>query len=179
MQKGYRYRITGMGVVRSAWERAGTGPGGPAFTPKGETERNINATWRLDRTGGRGDREKPNRRGSPRYNRFAAIRQLKGQIGVEDVDSIEVELGVEAALDIIGLAKTMLLAGEQEIAHMFTLAAEGLNHGLRLVRGHDRVFVALEEDHRLRQPVRMMDRRALTVTRLLLRIGPDKPVEIA
>src|SRR6266487_909162 len=95
-------------------------------------------------------------------------RPLKRQVAVEDVDSIEVELGVEAALDVVGLAKPMLLAGEQKVADMSALAAERLNHRLRLVRWHDRVLVALEEDNGLRQPVRMMDRRALAVARLLL-----------
>src|SRR5215472_17061761 len=57
----------------------------------------------------------------------------------------------------------MLLAGEQEIANMIALASESLNHALRLVRWHDRVLVALEKDHGLRQPVQTADRRALVV----------------
>jgi hypothetical protein len=47
-----------------------------------------------------------------RHNESAATRPLKRQIGVEDVDSIEVELGIEAALDVLGFAKPMLLASE-------------------------------------------------------------------
>jgi len=41
---------------------------------------------------------------------------LKPQPDLEHLDRIERELGIEAALDGVGLAEAVLLAGEQEIA---------------------------------------------------------------
>ena len=107
------------------------------------------------------------------------LRALERQPGPEHLDRIEIELGIEAALDVAGLAEAVLLAGEQEIADRIALAPQRLDHGLGLVRRHDGVLVALEEDHRLRQPVRVIERRALAIARFLLRIGSDQPVEIA
>src|SRR5262249_16597301 len=73
----------------------------------------------------------------------------------------------------------MLLAREQEIADWIALAPQRLNHAFCLVRRHDGVLLPLEEDDRLREPIRMIKRRALAITRLLLRIRSDQPVEIA
>ena len=73
----------------------------------------------------------------------------------------------------------MLLAREQEISDRIASAPQRLNHTLRLVGRHDGVLLPLEEDHRLRQPIRVIKRRALAIARLLLRIWSDQPVEIA
>ena len=93
--------------------------------------------------------------------------------------SKEIQFGVESALDIGSLAKPMLFPSEQEIADRRTVAAERRDHGFGLVRRHDGILVALEENHRLRQPPGMEQRRALAVESLLLGIGSDQPVEIA
>src|SRR6266536_425560 len=106
-------------------------------------------------------------------------RASEREPGPEDFDRIEGEFRIEAALNVAGLPEAMLLAREQEIAHRIALAPERLDHAFCLVRRHDGVLVPLEEDHRLRQPIRVIERRALAIARLLLRIGSDQPVEIA
>src|ERR1700730_11837885 len=100
-------------------------------------------------------------------------QQLKRQARLKDLDRIEVQFGVEAALNVAAFAKSVLLAGKQEVADRLAPAAERRNHGLGLVRRHDRVLVALEEDHRLRQAIGMEQRRACAIERLLLRIRTD------
>src|SRR6185436_9606519 len=88
------------------------------------------------------------------------------------------EFGIEAALNVAGPSEAMLLAREQEIADRIALAPQRLDHAFCLVRRHDGVLIALEEDHWLRQPIRVIERRALAIARFLLRIGSDQPVEI-
>ena len=78
-----------------------------------------------------------------------------------------------------GLPEAVLLAREQEIADRIALAPQRLDHGFCLVRRHDGVLITLEEDHRLRQPIRVIERRALAIAGFLQRIGSDQPVEIA
>ena len=46
----------------------------------------------------------------------AGVSASKRQSRPEHLDRIEIELGIEAALDVAGLAEAVLLAGEQEIA---------------------------------------------------------------
>jgi hypothetical protein len=84
---------------------------------------------------------------------------LKGQIDAEDIDSIEVELGVETALNVASLPEAMLLAREEEIANRIAFAPQRLNHSFCLIRWHDGVLVTLEEDHRLSR-ADARDRRA-------------------
>src|SRR6266567_3813936 len=104
---------------------------------------------------------------------------LERQADLEYLDRIEGELGVEAALDVGGPAKAVLLAREQEIADRIAFAPKRLDHGFGLIRRHDRVFIALKEDHGFRQPIHVIKRRALTIALLLPRIRADQPVEIA
>src|SRR5262244_237347 len=104
---------------------------------------------------------------------------LEREPSAEDFDRIEGEFRIEAALNVAGLAEAMLLAREQEIADRIALAPQRLNHAFRLVRRHDGVLFPLEEDDRLREPIRVMERRALAIARFLLRIRSDQPVEIA
>src|SRR5262245_43227817 len=90
----------------------------------------------------------------PRRVRSRA-RRSKRQTDLEDVDGVEGKLGFEAALDVRSFAETMLLARKQEITDRIAFAPQHLDHGFRLVRRNDLVFFSLEEDHRLRQPLRM------------------------
>src|SRR4051794_8874114 len=76
--------------------------------------------------------------------------RLEREPSAEHLDRIERKLGLEAALNICGLEKSVLLAREQEIADRVTLAPQRIDHGLGLVRRQDGTLVALEEDHRLR-----------------------------
>src|SRR5215468_5530334 len=107
------------------------------------------------------------------------MRASEREPGPENFDRIEGEFRIEAALNVAGLPEAMLLAREQEIANRITFAPQRLNHTFRLVRRHDGVLLPLEEDHRLRDPIRVIERRALAIARLLLRIRSDQPVEIA
>src|SRR5215471_10346141 len=92
---------------------------------------------------------------------------------------IKGDLRLEAALDVGGLAKAMLLAREQEIADGVSLASQRLDHDLGLIRRHHGVFGTLKKDDRLRQPIGVIKRRALAIARLHFRKRPDKPVEIS
>src|SRR5215470_15630910 len=100
------------------------------------------------------------------------------QLDLEHLDRIEGELRIEAAPYGVGLAESVLLAGEQEIADGTAFAPQHIDHHLGLVRRHDRVLLALEEDHRLRQPLRVIERRTLAIALHHRRIGPDQPIEI-
>src|SRR5260221_5561080 len=71
----------------------------------------------------------------------------------------------------------MLLAREKEIADRIALAPQRLNHALCLVWRHDGVLVPLEKDHRLREPIRGIERRPLAIARLLMRIRSDQPIQ--
>src|SRR5215472_18849764 len=104
---------------------------------------------------------------------------LEREPSPEDFDRIEGEFGIEAALNVAGLAEAMLLAREQEIADRIAFAPQRLNHTFCLVRRHDGVLLPLEEDDRLREAIRVIERRALAIARFLLRIRSDQPVEVA
>src|SRR5262249_56039670 len=104
---------------------------------------------------------------------------LEREPGPEDFDRIEGEFRIEAALNVAGLAEAMLLAREQEIADRIAFAPQRLNHTFRLIRRHDGVLLPLEEDDRLREAIRVIERPPLAIAPFLLRIPSDQPVEIA
>src|SRR5262249_44153185 len=106
-------------------------------------------------------------------------RASEREPGPEDFDRLKAEFRIEAALNVAGLPEAMLLAREQEIADRIALAPQRLNHAFCLVRRHDGVLFPLEEDPRLREPIRVIERRALAIARFLLWIRSDQPVEIA
>src|SRR5262249_2250770 len=83
-----------------------------------------------------------------------AAGSLEREPGPEDFDRIEGEFRIEAALNVAGLPEAMLLAREQEIADRIAFAPQRLNHTFCLVRRHDGVLLPLEEDDRLREPIR-------------------------
>src|SRR6266496_2685679 len=72
---------------------------------------------------------------------------VAGRLESEDAPE-EVELCVEGALDIFGLAETMSLAFESNIGVRQTLAPQSLNHDLRLIGWDDLVVETLEDNHR-------------------------------
>src|SRR6516165_9215791 len=109
----------------------------------------------------------------------ACRASLERQSGLEHLDCIEGEFGIEAALDVGALAKPVLLAREQKIADRIAFAPERLDHGFGLVWRHDCVFVALKEDDGLRQPLYVGERRAFAIALFFLRIGSNEPIEIA
>src|SRR5262249_57306014 len=59
------------------------------------------------------------------------------------------------------------------------LGGERLDKALCLFRRQNGVLAPREEDPRLREPIRVIERRALAIARFLLRIRSDQPVEIA
>src|SRR6185437_1282981 len=106
---------------------------------------------------------------------IAAVRS-KAEPGPEHQLRVEVELGVERAFDVFGAAKTVLLAGKQQVATGNAAAAQRLDHHLRLIRRHDPVVGALEEDYRAVEARDMAERRALTIKCFLPRVRADQPV---
>ena len=51
---------------------------------------------------------------------------LISQAGAEHGDGVEIQLGVETALDVAAFAEAVLLAGEEKIADRLAAAAERL-----------------------------------------------------
>ena len=72
----------------------------------------------------------------------------------------------------------MLLAGEGDVRHRHAALFERLEDQLGLVRRHDLVFQALQQDHRPVEAFQVKDRRALAVAGFVLRIQADEPVEV-
>ena len=52
---------------------------------------------------------------------------LKRQADIEYFDRVELQFRVQAALDVRGLTKTVLLARKQVITNWFALAPQGFN----------------------------------------------------
>src|SRR5215467_4520922 len=101
------------------------------------------------------------------------------QCDPEHLHRIERKLCIEAALDVVGRAETVLLTREQEVADSIAIAPQRLDHDLGLVRRHYGVLGALEENHRLRQPIGVIDRRSLAIALLHFGKRSDEPVEIS
>jgi hypothetical protein len=70
---------------------------------------------------------------------------LESQSGVEYLDRIECEFGVQAAFYVRGPPEAMLLARKKEVADSIAVAPQRLDHDLRLVWRHDSILGALEE----------------------------------
>jgi hypothetical protein len=68
----------------------------------------------------------------------------------------------------------VLLAFIGDISDRQALVFQCRNHHFGLVRRHNLIFQSLEEDHRARQALYRMDRRALPVEIGPLGIGTDK-----
>src|SRR5262249_42621402 len=85
----------------------------------------------------------------------------------------------ERALNVGPVAKAVLFSGEQQITDRRAAAAQRLDHRLGLVWRHDRILVALEEDHRTRKALDVIERRALAIERFALRVGADQPNKVA
>src|SRR5215475_6203918 len=67
----------------------------------------------------------------------------------EYLHRIEGDLRIEAALNVGGLAETVLLAQEQEITDGVAIAPQCIDHHFGLVGRDHRVLGALEKDDRL------------------------------
>src|SRR6266508_1241096 len=64
----------------------------------------------------------------------------KRLIWPKQIFCIEVELGIQRALDVLGLAKAMLLAFERKIGHRQAFCPQRIDHQLGLTRRHDLVL---------------------------------------
>src|SRR5215212_6414258 len=92
---------------------------------------------------------------------------------------VEIELAFECALDILRTAEPMPFAGEDQQRYRQTARRHCFVHRLRLIGRHYRVFAALEEDQWLGESLQVVDRRALHVDVLTIRIWPDEAVQVA
>src|SRR5215216_2920614 len=72
----------------------------------------------------------------------------------------------------------MLLTRKRHVRNRNSLASDRLYHLLRLVRRDHLVFQSLEKDHRTRQPLGKINRRAIEVDVPSLRIPPQQTGEI-
>ena len=125
---------------------------------------------------------KPGRKALKSLGERAPVKMPLGsesKPGAQDEHRVEIELRVKRALDVLGLPEPVLLALEQEIADRNAARLQRGDHALRLVRRDDAILRSLEEDHRRREPIGVVDRGALGVGLPVLWIRPDQPVEVS
>src|SRR4051794_1351273 len=79
---------------------------------------------------------------------LSLVRTSKAQPGLEGQGGVEVQLRVQRALDVPGLAEPVLFPREQQIRDREALPPEGCHHHLGLVRWYDPVLASLEERDR-------------------------------
>src|SRR5208282_5875400 len=84
----------------------------------------------------------------------------------------------ESAPDVLGLPETVLLAVEQEVPDRNAALLQRRDHEFGLVRRDDPILRSLEEDHRRREPIDMVDGGALGIGLPVLRIGTNQPVQV-
>src|SRR5205085_4932677 len=101
-----------------------------------------------------------------------------GEREAEDA-RVEVQLAVERALDVLGLAEAVLLALEGDVGDGQLFTPERLDHQLGLVRRHDLVFEALKENDGARQAFSEVDGGALVIQIRAFGVRADEPVEVA
>ena len=71
---------------------------------------------------------------------------LVGRFEAED-SRVEIQLGFVGTDDVLCFAKPVLLTGERHVRHGHAALFERLQNQLRLIRRHDFVFEALQQDH--------------------------------
>src|SRR5215213_6521731 len=91
---------------------------------------------------------------------------------------VEVEFGVERTLDILGLAKAVLLAFKRQIRYWQTFRSQGIDQQLGLTRRHNLVFQPLKQYHGTFEPIAIVNRRALAIDILALGVRANQPVKI-
>ncbi len=92
---------------------------------------------------------------------------------------VERQLGLVRLADRLRLAEPVLFALEQQVGMREPLGGEGLDHHLGLGRGNDLVLVPLQQDHRARDHVDEVDRRAGPVEIERVGEGPHQGVLVA
>src|SRR5215831_5448551 len=92
---------------------------------------------------------------------------------------VEIQLAVERSLDVLGLAKSMLLALEWNISDRQPLCFYGGIHHLGLVWRYDLVLQALKQNDRARQAIGEMNRGAPNIEFSPLGVGRDETVAVA
>ena len=71
------------------------------------------------------------------------MHDLKREADLEYFDRIELKFRVQAALDVRGVAKAVLLARIQKVANWFSLAPQRFNQCLGLIGWHDGVLFVM------------------------------------
>src|SRR5271165_3646479 len=105
-------------------------------------------------------------------------KTLKSEPGAQDQHRVEIELRVEGAPNVLGLAETVLLAVEQKIADRNAAFLQRRDHEFGLVRRDDAILRSLEEDDRRREPIDMVDGGAFGVGLSGLWIGTNQPIQV-
>ena len=72
----------------------------------------------------------------------------------------------------------MLFAIEKEISKRSSSLLQTSNHECRLGGRNNLVLRALKEDNRHRQPINVIDRRAIDISLMFLRVRSDQPIQI-
>src|SRR4029077_17844333 len=108
------------------------------------------------------------------FHRLYGISQFE----LEDF-GVKVKLRLEHALDILGLAKAVLLAFESQISDRQAFRTHGFHHFFGLIGWDDFILQTLEENHRTSEAVGEVNRRTFEVKIAPLGIGADQSIEIA
>src|SRR6266545_2029999 len=93
--------------------------------------------------------------------------------------AVEVQLGLDGPLDVLGPAEAVLLAGERQVGVGDALGVERGGHPLGLGGRDDLVLQALQQDDRAGQALGVVDRRPLPVQLGRLRPRADEAVQVA
>jgi hypothetical protein len=81
---------------------------------------------------------------------YDSVHDLEGKADLEYLDRVELEFRVQAALDVSGFTKAVLLTRKQKVPNWFALAPQCFNQSFGLIGWYDGVLSALKEDHRSR-----------------------------
>ena len=119
------------------------------------------------------------------FSKFFSVQvldlEIDGQrVGRGDAKDLckEVELAFNVGNDVLRLPEAVLLALKQHVSDREALLLHRVVHHLRLVWGNNGILITLEEDDRAVQALNMVDRGAVEVHLLVLRVLADEPVEV-
>ena len=178
--------------VRSARTRSSSGFG--ASTTSARVSDVVGGLSETSAVGGATAATSPCLRGSCRQSRRRAparaslsplvearhVERLQGIRRDEPEDlGEELDLRVERTADSLGAAEAVTFAWERDVRARDAPCGQGRDQRLRLGRRDDPVVEALHHEHRARDPVEEVDRRAFAVDIGHLRIRADEPVHVA
>jgi hypothetical protein len=79
-----------------------------------------------------------------------SAHRLEGKADLEYLDRVKLEFRVQAAPDVSGITKAVLLTRKQKVANWFAFAPQRFNQSFGLIGWYDSVLGALKEDRRSR-----------------------------